>query len=103
MIQIVNTLTVKLEIGGPMASLYVLQHPDHYTSHTFKTFFWKPYVNEVSRAFGDLEETDLGYDSVVIGKVQSNVVALSPVTDYVERPVEYKDMSLYDWIRCATK
>ncbi|KAI0055031.1 hypothetical protein BV25DRAFT_1770075, partial [Artomyces pyxidatus] len=46
MIQIVNALTVKLEIGGPMACLYILDHFDHYTSHTFKTFHWKPYVNE---------------------------------------------------------
>src|SRR6202022_1592012 len=28
---IINALTAKLEIGGPMASLYLLGHPDHYT------------------------------------------------------------------------
>jgi len=46
MIQLVNSLTVQAEIGAPMASLYLLGHDDHYTSHTFKSFFWKPYVNE---------------------------------------------------------
>ena len=30
--KIVNALTVKIEIGGPMASLYLLNNPDHYTS-----------------------------------------------------------------------
>ena len=30
--QVVNSLTAKMEIGGPMASLYILGNPDHYTS-----------------------------------------------------------------------
>jgi hypothetical protein len=34
--QIVNSLTARIEVGGPMASLYLLKNPDHYTSHTFK-------------------------------------------------------------------
>ena len=29
MTQIVNSLTSKLEIGAPLASLYLLQNPDH--------------------------------------------------------------------------
>src|ERR1700674_5270660 len=31
--QIVNSLTAKMEIGGPMACLYLLGNPDHYTDH----------------------------------------------------------------------
>ena len=31
--QIVNSLTAKMEICGPMASLYLLGNPDHYTDH----------------------------------------------------------------------
>src|SRR5436853_5886438 len=30
--QTINCLTAKMEIGGPMASLYLLGNPDHYTS-----------------------------------------------------------------------
>lgn len=30
-----NCLTAKMEIGGPMAALYLLGNPDHYTSHKF--------------------------------------------------------------------
>ena len=33
--QIVNNLTSKMEIGGPMASMYLLKNPDHYTNHNF--------------------------------------------------------------------
>ena len=31
--KMVNALTAKLEIGSPMASMYLLGNPDHYTSH----------------------------------------------------------------------
>jgi hypothetical protein len=43
--QIVNNLTSKLEIGGPMAFMYLLKNPDHYTSHQFRTFYWPSYVH----------------------------------------------------------
>jgi len=49
--QIVNSLTAKLEIGGPMASLYILGHPDHYTDHKFILFYWKVYIKEVLNAW----------------------------------------------------
>ncbi|KAA1478882.1 hypothetical protein DENSPDRAFT_788514 [Dentipellis sp. KUC8613] len=81
MVQIVNALTVKQEIGGPLASLYLLGNPDHYTNFSFKAFFWNSYVNEVKR----------------------NMVAISPILDYTLRPKQYEDMPLYDWIRMAEK
>jgi hypothetical protein len=48
--KIVNALTAKLEIGGPMASLYLLENPDHYTNQNFVVFYWKSYVTEVLKA-----------------------------------------------------
>jgi len=33
--QIVNNLNSKMEIGGPMTSMYLLKNPDHYTIHKF--------------------------------------------------------------------
>ena len=45
--KIVNALTAKLEIGGPMASLYLLGNPDHYTNQKFVVFYWKSYVTEI--------------------------------------------------------
>ncbi|KIM84091.1 hypothetical protein PILCRDRAFT_56716, partial [Piloderma croceum F 1598] len=73
MTQIVNALTAKIEIGGPMASLYLLRNPDHYTGHTFKTFYWKSYVS------------------------------ISAVDDYVYHPAKYEHINLYDWIRLSDK
>ncbi|KAF8219192.1 hypothetical protein L208DRAFT_1342413 [Tricholoma matsutake] len=45
--QTVNFLTAKMEIGGPMANLYLLGNPDHYTSHDFVPVYWKNYIREV--------------------------------------------------------
>jgi hypothetical protein len=45
--QVVNSLTCKLEITGPMASLYLLGNPDHYAGHKFVLFYWRSYVKEV--------------------------------------------------------
>lgn len=39
-VKIVNALTAQSEIGAPMAALYLLKNPDHYTSHTFSTCYW---------------------------------------------------------------
>ena len=44
--QIVNSLTAKMEIGAPMAAMYLLGNPNHYTDHKFHTFFWRSYVFE---------------------------------------------------------
>ncbi|KAF4618021.1 hypothetical protein D9613_012865 [Agrocybe pediades] len=47
--KIVNSLASKMEIGSPMAWLYLLENPDHYTSHTFVPFWWRSYVSHVKR------------------------------------------------------
>ncbi|KAF8225924.1 hypothetical protein L208DRAFT_1304488 [Tricholoma matsutake] len=41
MTKIVNALTAKMEIGSPMACMYLLGNPDHYTSHKFVNFYWR--------------------------------------------------------------
>lgn len=50
-LKIVNSLTSKLEIGSPMASLYLLNNPDHYTSHEFINFWWRSFVSDVAEAW----------------------------------------------------
>jgi hypothetical protein len=104
--QIVNSLTAKSEIGGPMASLYILGNPDHYTGHKFVPFYWRGYVKEVlsawdeDHAIADLEGVK---DKVVIDKNEGQFVGLSKVSDYVFRPSMYEHVSLYDWIRLYHK
>jgi len=106
MIQLVNSLTVQAEIGAPMASLYLLGHDDHYTSHTFKSFFWKPYVNEARQAWEASQGEDVEaerLDRVIVEKVNDKLVGITPVLDYIYRPSIYKETCLYDWIHLSTK
>ncbi|HEY4831131.1 MAG TPA: helitron helicase-like domain-containing protein, partial [Waddliaceae bacterium] len=49
-LKIVNSLSSKMEIGSPMASLYLLQNPDHYVSHNFVPFWWKSFVSDVQNS-----------------------------------------------------
>ena len=51
--KIVNALTAASEIGEPMASMYLLKHRDHYTSHQFRACYWRGYVYEVMQAWTD--------------------------------------------------
>ena len=107
--QVVNSLTAKMEIGSPMASLYVLGNPDHYTGHDFIPFYWKSYVREVLNAWPEERSSD-GLadihqisDKVVINKNEGKIVGLSKVNDYVYRPKIYENVTLYDWIRLYEK
>ena len=49
LLKIVNSLTAKMEIGSPLACLYMLDNPDHYTSHEFVTCWWRHYMAEIMR------------------------------------------------------
>ncbi len=97
-----NSLVSKLEIGGPMACMYLLGNPDHYTDHTFVNLFWRSFVNEVLRTCTSNEETinDIPEHYVVITK---GLTASSPIYDYIYRPLKYSNMCLYDWIQQVQK
>ncbi|KAI0043090.1 hypothetical protein FA95DRAFT_1460160, partial [Auriscalpium vulgare] len=96
--KIVNALTVKQELGAPMSALYILGHPDHYTMFKFKTFYWKSYVNEIKKFWSFVDSDEPREERVVLNTVEGNVVALSPVLDYMYRPREFENWPLHDWI-----
>src|SRR6202453_3797468 len=96
--KIVNALTAKLEIGGPMASLYLLGNPDHYTNQNFTVFYWKSYVTEVLKAWK--QDSEVQSDKVILLKNDDGkFIGLSIVDDYKYRPYELSDKSLYEWIQ----
>ncbi|KAJ7086960.1 hypothetical protein C8R44DRAFT_548657, partial [Mycena epipterygia] len=109
--KMVNSMSAKMEIGSPMASMYVLGHPDHYTSHSYVTFPWRSYVlfvrsfwtKHADRMDIDGENEDDEGDSVPIGKQDGKFVGASGVDDYRYRPVVYNNVSLYEWIQCADR
>lgn len=95
--KIVNALTAKLEIGAPMASLYLLGNPDHYTDQNFVVFYWRNYVTEVLKAWK--QDSNVQSDKVILLKnVDGEFIGLSTVDDYMHRPYELSEKSLYEWI-----
>ncbi|TFK58813.1 hypothetical protein BDN72DRAFT_781543, partial [Pluteus cervinus] len=96
MTKIVNSLTAKMEIGSPMASLYLLGHPDHYTSHIFTPFYWQSYVYEVSKYWQ--EEDDNNSEKIALFKKGNRIIGLSPIYDYMYRPKYLETLNLYDFI-----
>lgn len=75
MTKIVNALTAKLEMGSPMASMYLLGILDHYTSHKFVNFYWRNYVTEAKSAWDLPEEGELPA-KVVLNKNLGKYVGL---------------------------
>ena len=106
MTQVINSLTGKLEIGAPMASQYLLGLPDHYTSHTFRPFYWKSYVNHILLSFQnntDLNDEPHSSENVIVTKNHGDIIGLSGIDDYIYRPEKHADICLYDWIRLYEK
>ena len=93
--KIVNALSVKLEMGGPMVCMYLLGNPDHYTNHTFISFYWYSFVVQAQKAWekSDIEQPQ----KVTLIRTNNKIIGISPVHDYIYRPSELNHMNLYDW------
>ena len=108
---VVNSMTANMEIGGPMAALYLLGNPDHYTSHRFRVFYWRPYVSHVRQFFDEKLKEDAhipidgktDVEKVVIIQTKSELIGYSAKLDYIYRPILYEEVCLYDWIRLFDK
>ena len=102
--KMVNALTTKLEIGSPIAFMYLMGNPDHYTSHIFINFYWRSFVREAHSIFlTPLEEFEEFPEKVVLNKSKGKFGALSKVHDYIYRPLVFGTVNLDDWIQCANK
>ena len=101
----VNALTSKMEIGGPMASLYLLGNPDHYASHKFVTVYWKNYVREVFKSWKSEEDLqEIIPEKLVVQKgVEGEIVGFSSVDDYMYRPTLFENRTLYEWVQMSTR
>ncbi|PPQ81054.1 hypothetical protein CVT26_006166, partial [Gymnopilus dilepis] len=100
LLKIVNALSTKLEIGSPMASMYLLKNPDHYTSHSFVPFYWKSYVTLVRRDVNgeNIPHSELSSpfdedgepENLQIGQNDRRYYEKSKVHDYIFRPVAFE-------------
>ncbi|KAJ6545639.1 hypothetical protein B0H19DRAFT_955240, partial [Mycena capillaripes] len=110
--KMVNSMSAKMEIGSPMASMYLLGNPDHYASHNYVPFAWRQYVQFVRNFWVESmkqeeeegeEEDRPDEERVPIGRMDGRFVPASTVDDYRYRPIEYSNLSLYEWVQCSTK
>ncbi|KAF5334277.1 hypothetical protein D9758_015539 [Tetrapyrgos nigripes] len=97
--QIVNLLSVKMELGAPMIAMYLLDKPDHYTSHEFKSFYWKDFVSEARKFWLEPDEVQSNKEEkVVVIRHKGRIVGFSSIFDYIYRPDDLNDMTLYEWV-----
>ncbi|KAJ7801806.1 hypothetical protein B0H14DRAFT_2386111 [Mycena olivaceomarginata] len=106
--KMVNSMTAKMEIGSPMASMYLLGNPDHYASHTYVPFFWRSYVQFVRAHWTESDpkqesDTHDKDERVPLGKQDGRITGTSAVDDYRYRPAVYEHVSLFEWIQCSEK
>lgn len=110
MTKIVNSLSVKLEHGGPMINMYLLRNPDHYCSHNFGHCYWQAFVTTARILWASSTMTDMSSElqekavKLSVVKQGKQVVGLSSVMDYIWRPHELESLTLYDWLgNCVHK
>ncbi|KAJ6467369.1 hypothetical protein C8R45DRAFT_1055418 [Mycena sanguinolenta] len=111
-------VTQMMQIGSPMASMYLLGHPDHYTNLTFKVCWWKSYVSVVNKAWPDpdtikdatyvrdgIAEDEVEDEShhAVLMRSSKEIVGATAVDDYMHRPNEYSQCSAYEYIQVSTR
>ena len=82
--------------------MYLLKNPDHYTNFDSAPVFWKSFVNEARKPFNK-EENDRSDDKVTLIKRHGRIIGLSPIYDYIFRPSELQDLTLYDWVRLCKR
>jgi len=97
MTKMVNSMTAKMEIGAPMASLYLLGKADHYTDCRFQPFYWTNYVQEVNSSW-NYPIPIKNAEKVPIFKRGKRYTGVSHVEDYCKRATELESTCLYDWI-----
>ncbi|KAL4263449.1 ATP-dependent DNA helicase [Pleurotus pulmonarius] len=107
LLKVVNNLTSKSEIGSPMACMYLLGHPDHYTSHRFVKLWWRSFVAVGWKHFSVSEESvdgdDILEDTVRIGKVGEAYVSISTTDDYLFHPKELAHLNVYEWTQMCER
>lgn len=104
-LKMVSSLAAKMEIGSPMACMYLLGFPDHYTNITFVAFWWQTFVNETWHADRTLEQSGSqeNRDNILLYRTEDGITGLNMSDDYKYRPVQYEAVSVYTWVQCAKR
>lgn len=106
LVQLVNGLSAKMEIGSPMAAMYLLKNPDYYTASEFSPFYWMEYVAVVRKAHqmaADDMEDQAPSEKIMLQAKKDKLIGLSRVDDYRFRSSDLDAMSLFDFMRLGKK
>ncbi|KAF8229841.1 hypothetical protein L208DRAFT_1284617, partial [Tricholoma matsutake] len=98
---IVNCLSAKMKMGSPMICLYLLDNPDHYTSHAFVPFYWQSFVLKAWATCNTPSEQPSQHPTDDMPEKQNGIVLFSPVDDYLLCAPELEKVCLYDWVSCC--
>ncbi|KAK0224281.1 hypothetical protein IW262DRAFT_1268792, partial [Armillaria fumosa] len=102
MTQMVNVLGAKTELGSPMICSYLLGFPDHYMNKRFSTFYWKSFVADDvlgnTSNYWRSDKCSAESVKITLKKRKGAIVGISPVEDYIHRPVDLEHLPLYEWI-----
>lgn len=94
MMKIVNSFSVKMEMGNPMICMYILGNPDHYKSHNFQVFYWISFINAARRPWvgmnthrckEETEEDGTLLDSKVVQHKQSDMEVFNRNDEFKEK------------------
>jgi hypothetical protein len=101
--RVVNALTAKTEIGGPLVCFHLLGNREHYANRTFKPFFWFSYAKIVAQAWNEPFHSSYVIqfnvsDKVVITSAPTGLTPYKKVYDYTCRPRSIENMSLVDFL-----
>ncbi|KAJ3521857.1 hypothetical protein NMY22_g12139 [Coprinellus aureogranulatus] len=89
-LKMANSLAGKIEIGGPMAAMYLL------------ALRWITMKKEKT-TYHFAEDDDDEEDMVLLTRGNGRILSKSSVDDYRLRPAELSDVCLYDWTQCSLR
>ncbi|THH26548.1 hypothetical protein EUX98_g7646 [Antrodiella citrinella] len=105
LVKIVNALTARKEVGGPMIAHELLGNPDHYTNEYFKVVYWFAYVRAIAvdtdtviNSSHQLRPTEATDERVVLNVSKHSVVGSTKLDDYRYRPRYLEHLSLYEFL-----
>jgi hypothetical protein len=110
-LKMVNALTSRSQLGGPLIAAFMLEHGDHYKNRKFQSFFWKSFVDYVAKTFDTVytrNEWDQGMDheqegSALLTEVSGSIRTVRSLDDWIHRPTSLEHMSLYEYTRIIRK
>ncbi|KAJ7091659.1 hypothetical protein C8R44DRAFT_647376 [Mycena epipterygia] len=95
--QMINSMSTEMEIGSPMASMYILEIP------TTTAWSYVAFVKNYWYSSNTVEDDVIPDDLLTIRNQNGSYVAWSVVDDYRFRPLVSEHVNLYEWIQCSDK